>query len=57
MYEKLETNKTSYAIRLKENGRLRRLASEIEQELYEKTVHNQMDYAVAYGSIYDVTIA
>jgi hypothetical protein len=40
MYEKLETNKTSYAIRLKENGRLRKLASEIEHELYEKTIQN-----------------
>ena len=51
MYEKLETNKTSYAIRLKENGRLRKLASEIEHELYEKTIQNQIDYAVVYGSI------
>lgn len=51
MYEKLETNKTSYAIRLKENGRLRKLAVDIEQELYEKTLHNQIDYAVVYGSI------
>lgn len=51
MYEKLETNKTSYTIRLKENRRLRSLAAEIEYELYEKTVHNQIDYAVAYGSI------
>lgn len=52
MYEKLETNKTSYAIRLKENSRLRALATNLEQELYEKTLHNQIDYAVVYGSIH-----
>ena len=52
MYEKLETNKTSYAIRLKENARLRALAANIEQDLYEKTLHNQIDYAVVYGSIH-----
>ncbi len=51
MYEKLETNKTSYAIRLKENGRLRKSAADIDQELYEKTMYNQIDYAVVYGSI------
>lgn len=50
LYEKLETNKTSYAIRLKENARLRKLASAFEHELFEKLKDNLIDYAVIYGS-------
>ena len=49
IYEKLESNGVSYAIRMKENGRLRREAAFIEDELFEKTRHNQIDYAVSYG--------
>ena len=49
IYEKLESNGVSYAIRMKENGRLRRAAAFIEDELFEKTRHNQIDYAVSYG--------
>ena len=49
IYEKLESNGVSYAIRMKENGRLRRAATFIEDELFEKTRHNQIDYAVSYG--------
>lgn len=49
IYEKLESNGVSYAIRMKESGRLRRTASFIEEELFEKTKYNQIDYAVSYG--------
>lgn len=49
IYEKLESNGVSYAIRMKENGRLRRAAAFIEDELFEKTRHNQIDYAISYG--------
>ena len=49
IYEKLESNGTSYVIRMKESGRLRKAASVIEDELFEKTKHNQVDYAVSYG--------
>ena len=34
---------------MKENGRLRRAATFIEDELFEKTKYNQIDYAVCYG--------
>lgn len=34
---------------MKENGRLRRAATFIEDALFEKTRHNQIDYAVSHG--------
>ncbi|MFR7383679.1 MAG: transposase [Anaerostipes hadrus] len=37
IYETLESNGVSYAIRMKENGRLRSAASFIEDELFTKT--------------------
>jgi len=49
LYELCETNGTAYAIRLKENAVLRRLASEIDAELTEITRDNITDYAVVYG--------
>ena len=52
IYETLESNGVSYAIRMKENGRLRMAASFIEDELIEKTKHDQIDYAVSYGEFF-----
>lgn len=49
LYTQCERNGTSYVIRLKENRILRALASDIEEELIEKTKHDQVSYAVAYG--------
>ena len=49
LYSLCETHGTSYAIRLKENGVLRKLASEIESELEDLTAENMVDYAVVYG--------
>ena len=49
LYSLCETHGTSYAIRLKENGVLRKLASEIESELENLTAENMVDYAVEYG--------
>ena len=52
LYEKLESNGVSYAIRMKENGRLRKAASFIEDELFEKTRYDQIDHAVSYGEFF-----
>ena len=49
LYSLCETHGTSYAIRLKENGVLHKLASEIESELEYLTAENMVDYAVVYG--------
>ena len=49
LYKQCETNGTSYVIRLKENGILRKLAAYEEKLLCEKTQLNQVDYAVVYG--------
>lgn len=49
LYSQCEKNGTSYVIRLKENQLLRNLASSIEDELIEKTKHDKVSYAVAYG--------
>ena len=49
LYSLCESHGTSYAIRLKENGVLRKLASEIESELEDLTAENMVDYAVVYG--------
>jgi len=49
LYSLCETHGTSYAIRLKENGVLRKLASEIESDLEDLTTENMVDYAVVYG--------
>ena len=49
LYEVLEDKNCKYAIRLKENARLRELAEEENQALYRATRSNQVDYAVEYG--------
>lgn len=49
LYTQCEKNGTSYVIRLKENRILRALASDIEEELIEKTKHDKVSYAAAYG--------
>jgi hypothetical protein len=49
LYEVLESKNCKYAIRLKENAKLRELAEEKNQALYRATRFNQIDYAVEYG--------
>ena len=49
LYEVLEDKNCKYAIRLKENAKLRELAEEKNQALYRATKYNQVDYAVEYG--------
>jgi hypothetical protein len=49
LYEVLESKNCKYAIRLKENAKLRELAEEENQALYRATKFNQIDYAVEYG--------
>ncbi len=49
LYEVLEDKNCKYAIRLKENTKLRELAEEEDQTLYRATKFNQVDYAVEYG--------
>ena len=49
LYKQCEENGTSYVIRLKENGILRKKASYLVDELDEITKNNKVDYAVAYG--------
>jgi len=49
LYEVLEDKNCKYAIRLKENTKLRELAEEENQVLYRATKFNQVDYAVEYG--------
>ena len=48
LYEKLESNGVSYAIRLKENRRLYNKASFITDRMHELTADNLMDYACIY---------
>jgi len=49
LFELLETNGTSYAIRLKVNETLKNLTESLEKELDEITADNKVDYAVVYG--------
>jgi hypothetical protein len=49
LYAQCETNGTAYAIRLKENAVLHRLAAELDSELTDLTTENIVDYAVVYG--------
>ena len=49
LFELLETNGTSYAIRLKVNATLTKLAESLVKELDEITADNKVDYAVVYG--------
>ena len=49
LYSLFETNGTSYAIRLKANPVLARLAESLDSELYDLTRENSVSYAVVYG--------
>ena len=49
LFDLLEKNGTSYAIRLKMNDTLIKLAESLEKELDEITSKNKVDYAVVYG--------
>ena len=49
LYSLCEENSTAYAIRLKENAVLKRLAAELDSELYDKTSDDIVSYAVVYG--------
>ena len=49
LYEVLEDTDCKYAIRLKENAKLRELVGEEDRALYRATKFNQVDYAVEYG--------
>ncbi len=49
LYEVLEDKNCKYAIRLKENAKLRALAEEENQALYHAAKFNQVDCAVEYG--------
>lgn len=48
-YEVLEDKNCKYAIRLKENAKLRELAEDENQALYRATKFNQVDHAAEYG--------
>lgn len=52
LYHQCETNGVSYAIRLKENGILRELASDIDTQLTEITRKDMVSYAVRYGQFF-----
>ena len=49
LYSLFETNGTSYAIRLKENAVLRKLAKDLDFELYDLTQEDAVSYAAIYG--------
>ncbi len=49
LYETLEEKDCKYAIRLKENAKLRELAEMENQALYRATKSNHVNYAVEYG--------
>ncbi len=49
LFELLETNGTSYAIRFKVNATLTKLAESLDKELDEITDENKVDYAAVYG--------
>ena len=51
LYDQLEQQGVSYAIRLKDNAVLRREAQWLEEELNERTQFNKVDFAVEYGEI------
>lgn len=48
LYEVPENQNCKYVIRLKENGKLRELAEDLNQALYHATKFNQVDYVVEY---------
>lgn len=52
IYEKLESNGVTYAIRMKESRPLRAAAEGLVAEMNEITKDNLVDYAVVYGDFY-----
>ena len=52
LYTQCETNGVTYAIRLKDNVVLRRLAADLDSELNDITEENMVDYAVVYGEFF-----
>lgn len=52
LYEKLESNGVSYAIRLKESRLLRDASADYFTELCELIRDNQVDYVVVYGEFF-----
>lgn len=48
LYKHLETNSTSYVIRLKANSILYKLSSHMDEEIRELTRHKEFDHAVYY---------
>lgn len=49
LYRACEDNDCKYAIRLKENPTLRKMAQDAEEALCRATKYNQVDYAVEFG--------
>lgn len=49
LYSLCETHGTSYAIRMKVNPVLKKLASELDSELYDLTQEDTISYAAVYG--------
>ena len=49
IYDQAEDNNISYAIRLKQNATLVRLAAEADEQLYEMTREDQISYATVYS--------
>lgn len=52
LYDLFEDNCVKYAIRLKINQTLMKLAQDKEEDLMKVTRHNMVDYAVVYGEFY-----
>ena len=52
LYEACEEHDCRYAIRLKDNKTLRKLAEDADEALYRATSLNQIDYAVEYGEFF-----
>lgn len=52
IYEQLESNGVTYAIRMKESGPLRKAAEDMISELNEITKNNLVDYAEVYDEFY-----
>ena len=49
LFDACEDNGCKYAIRLKENATLRKLAAELDDILYDRTKDNAIDYAEVFG--------
>ena len=52
LYKQCETNGVSYAIRLKENHVLRKMAIDLDDELHHMTKRNMIDCAAVYGEFH-----